>query len=63
MNVIEVLNQDLEKILEVKGERIYIKIIKGIQCICKDISDAYFDGEIIIYTIPRNFFIIQKEEK
>ena len=62
MNIIKILNQDLEKVLEVKGEGIYIKIKDGIQCICKDTSWEHFDSEMIIYTVPRNFFIFKKQE-
>ncbi|MGP1501918.1 MAG: hypothetical protein ACTTJM_09080 [Bergeyella cardium] len=62
MNIIEILNQDLEKVLEVKGEGIYIEIKDGIQCICKDTSWGHFDSDMIIYTVPRNFFLIQKQE-
>ena len=47
MNIIKILNQDLEKVLEVKGEGIYIKIKDGIQCICKDTSWGHFDSEMI----------------
>ena len=62
MNIIKILNQDLEKVLEVKGEGIYIKIKDGIQCVCKGTSWSHFDSEMIIYTVPRNFFLIQKQE-
>lgn len=62
MNIIKILNQDLEKVLEVKGEGIYIKIKDGIQCICKDTSWGHFDSEMIIYTVPRNFFLIEKQK-
>ena len=62
MNIIEILNQDLEKVLEVKGEGIYIEIKDGIQCICKDTSWSHFDSEMIIYTVPRNFFLFEKQK-
>lgn len=62
MNTIEILNEKLEKVLEVKGEGIFIQVKDGIQCICKDTSCAYFDRISILYTVPRNFFIIKKIE-
>ena len=62
MNIIEILNQDLERVLEVKGEGIYIEIKDVIQCICKDTSWEHFDSDMIIYTVPRNFFLIEKQK-
>ena len=62
MNIIKILNQDLEKVLEVKGKGIYIEIKDGIQCICKDNSWSHLDRKMIIYTVPRNFFIFKKQE-
>ena len=62
MNIIEILNQDLERVLEVKGEGIYIEIKEGLQCICKDTSWSHLDRKMIIYTVPRNFFLFKKQE-
>ena len=45
-----------------KGEGIYIEIKDGIQCICKDTSWEHFDSDMIIYTVPRNFFLIEKQK-
>lgn len=57
MTRIIIYSEDRKLINKITGEGLFIKIIDGIQCICKDTSNAYFDGYSILYTIPRNFFL------
>lgn len=57
MTKITIYNKDRKFINQITGEGLFIKIIDGIQCICKDTSNAYFDGYSILYTIPQNFFL------
>ncbi|MFJ1431922.1 hypothetical protein ACILD7_02330 [Capnocytophaga canimorsus] len=63
MMKIQVLNEDLTIVWEFKGEHIFVKIIDGIQCICKNISFGMIDDYRIVLTVPKNFFIKQTQEQ
>lgn len=57
---ITIYNEERRFIDRVEGNNLFIKIIDGIQCICEDTSDGYFDSFSIIYTVPKNFFIVKE---
>lgn len=60
MITIIIYDKRQKEISQITGEDLFIKIIDGIQCICKDTSNAYFDSYSILYTVPRNFFLEKK---
>lgn len=62
MTRITIYSEDRRFIDRVIGVGLFIKIIDGIQCICEDTSETHFDDYNIIYTIPRNFFVIIEDE-
>lgn len=63
MTKITIYSEDRRFINQIIGEGLFIKIIDGIQCICKDTSNAYFDGYSILYTIPKNFFLEKTKDE
>lgn len=63
MKKIQVLDENLEIVWEFKSEHIFVKIIDGIQCICKFTSFGVLDDYRIVLTVPKNFFIKQIQEQ
>ncbi|EKB58389.1 hypothetical protein HMPREF9700_01841 [Bergeyella zoohelcum CCUG 30536] len=59
---ITIYNEDRRFIDRITGDNLFIKIIDGIQCICKDTGNSVIDSYSIIYTLPKNFFIIKETE-
>lgn len=60
---ITIYNEDRRFINQITGENLFIKIIDGIQCVCKDTSNAYIDGYSILCTIPKNFFLEKTKDE